>query len=48
MGENKYPFLEKKLILDLFRDKEDYREFIFNQADYQRELEKIKHLTWEA
>jgi len=47
LGKQKYPFLKKKFILDFFKSKRDYQEFVFNQADYQKELEKIKHLTWE-
>ncbi len=47
LGEEKHSFLEKKLILDLFKGSEDYQRFVSNQADYQRNLEKIKHLTWE-
>lgn len=35
------------LILGYFKTKEDYGKFIFDQADYQRELEKIKHLILE-
>lgn len=30
-----------------FQNKSTYQKFIFNQADYQRNLEKIKHLTFE-
>lgn len=39
-SDTKYSILREK-------NKKDYQEFIFNQADYQRKLEKIKHLTWE-
>ena len=41
-------FVVSKLILDLFENKTDYYNFVFDQADYQRELEKIKHLTLES
>ena len=34
-------------ILDYFRSREDYKRFVLDQANYQRELEKIKHLTLE-
>lgn len=34
-------------VLNLFQNPQEYRKFIFDQADYQRELEKIKHLTLE-
>ena len=47
LGENEYTFVNKSFILDLFQDKKDYQSFVFNQADYQRELENIKHLTWD-
>ncbi|MDD3531949.1 MAG: transposase [Candidatus Shapirobacteria bacterium] len=47
LGEKKHFFVKKKPILDLFKNKKDYQKFVFDQADYQRELEKIKHLTWE-
>ena len=47
LGESNYSFVKEDFILDLFKDKKDYQDFVFNQADYQRELEKIKHLTWD-
>lgn len=36
-----------KSILDYFKSKEEYKKFVFNQADYQRELEQIRHLALE-
>lgn len=38
---------QKKLVLDQFPDAISYKEFVFDQANYQRELEGIKHLTLE-
>lgn len=38
-------FCHSKIILDQFKNPADYKKFVFNQADYQRGLEKIKHLT---
>jgi len=38
---------KKELILSNFKNKDKYKEFIFNQADYQRKLENIKHLILE-
>ena len=37
----------KQIILNYFKDVADYKQFVFDQADYQRELEKIKHLLLE-
>lgn len=34
-------------ILANFSSSDDYKKFIFDQADYAKELEKIKHLTFE-
>lgn len=43
-----YPGLCKKdIILENFSSKEEYKKFIFDQADYQRGLENIKHLIIE-
>lgn len=36
-----------KQILNYFRSKEEYKKFVLDQADYQRELSKIKHLTFD-
>ena len=47
LGKQKQSFVEKEVILNLFRDKKEYRKFVFDQASYQRDLEKIKHLTWD-
>lgn len=38
---------EKSLILSFFKNIKGYRKFIFDQADYQRELDGIKHLILE-
>lgn len=38
---------DKDVILSQFKDKNDYKKFVFDQADYQRELEEIKHLVIE-
>lgn len=46
-GRMKYDFVSTDLVLSSFKDKEAYKQFVFNQADYQRSLEKIKHLLFE-
>lgn len=40
-------FVDKRFILDFFKNKEAYKQFVFDQADYQRKLDKIKHLIFE-
>ncbi|KKQ76172.1 MAG: hypothetical protein US99_C0082G0004 [Candidatus Daviesbacteria bacterium GW2011_GWF2_38_6] len=40
-------FVQTKFILDYFKNKQDYHRFILDQADYQRELANIKHITLE-
>ena len=40
-------FTNPKFILNYFKTKDDYKKFVFNQAEYQRELQKIKHLILE-
>lgn len=39
---------QKELILSHFPDGRTYKNFVFDQADYQRQLEKIKHLALET
>lgn len=46
IGEGKYPFINNEMIQGLI-SKKKYRKFVFDQADYQRELAKIKHLALE-
>ncbi|RJQ27808.1 hypothetical protein C4577_00590 [Candidatus Parcubacteria bacterium] len=47
LGEVKDEICNKEIILSHFKDTEDYKKFITDQADYQRELGKIKHLILE-
>lgn len=42
-----FPFVNSEIILGLIKDKKKYKEFVFDQADYQRQLDNIKHLTHE-
>lgn len=43
---NTYSFIKTDNILGFFKNNAEYREFVFDQAEYQRELSKIKHLTF--
>lgn len=38
---------EKDIILSNFKNTNEYKSFILDQADYQQELDLIKHLTFE-
>lgn len=40
-------FVTTDVILERFKDGGRYREFVYDQVDYQRKLEQIKHLTFE-
>lgn len=40
-------FVNPEMVLSLFKNGEDYKNFVFDQAEYQRELDKIKHLILE-
>lgn len=42
-----HPFIQTELVLSLFKNGKEYYQFVLDQADYQRELDKIKHLTFE-
>jgi len=39
--------LNKDLVLGNFRSINDYKKFVADQVDYQRELDKIKHIILE-
>ena len=41
------PLVSSDSLGSLFAEKSKYREFVFDQAEYQRELGKIKHLVLE-
>lgn len=48
LGDGKtYSFVVGDLVQGLFKDKQSYYKFVLNQADFQRELDKIKHLILE-
>ena len=40
-------FVSKEMILGRFKSPQKYKKFVFDQAEYQRELNKIKHLSLE-
>lgn len=48
LGLVKQEFCQKEIILDHFQTKERYKKFVFDQADYQRKLDRIKHLCLEV
>jgi len=48
MKKIKYDFVETKLIMSYFNSPAHYKEFVFNQEDYQKELAKIKRLALEV
>jgi len=41
------PVCEKEMIMALFKNKESYKTFVSDQANYQRELKRIEPLTFE-
>jgi putative transposase len=40
-------FVKSDTVLNHFPSREKYREFVFDQGDYQRELSKMKHLFFK-
>jgi len=47
LGKHPQGFTNPTPLLDFFKSRTAYKEFVFNQADYQRRLQKIKHLALE-
>lgn len=47
LKEPRVELCQKEIILGQFRSREAYRKFVFDQADYQRKLDVIKHLMLE-
>lgn len=48
LGYSQSNVCQKELILNQFSNRNSYKNFVFNQADYQRKVEAIKHLTLES
>lgn len=44
---NKQGICDIKIILSYFKNPSDYKRFVKDQADYQKHLDSIKHLTLE-
>ena len=47
LGKETSDFVDSSLVMGDFRLTENYKQFVLDQKDYQRELNKIKHLTLE-
>lgn len=47
LGENNFGFLNKDFLSSFYSPPEKFISFTFDQADYQRKLQQIKHLIWE-
>ncbi|MBN1969273.1 MAG: transposase [Candidatus Delongbacteria bacterium] len=47
LGHSKGGFCSKNIILNNFDNVDKYWKFITNQADYQRNLKRIKHLVFD-
>jgi len=42
-----HSFVNPEIILEFFKNRREYRKFVLDQAAYQRELDKIRHLIFE-
>jgi putative transposase len=47
LGKSTKNICNKEIILDQFNIKKTYEKFVFDQIDYQRKLDRIKHLVFE-
>ncbi|KKP48377.1 MAG: hypothetical protein UR39_C0001G0172 [Candidatus Woesebacteria bacterium GW2011_GWA1_33_30] len=47
INQVKFSFCKKDDVLTSFKNTESYKNFVLNNADYQKELENIKHLTFD-
>ena len=45
LSKDSAPILDKETVLSFFKTSKQYEEFILNQIDYGKQLEKIKHLA---
>lgn len=47
LGKNNFSFLDKDFLSAFYSSPDEFISFILDQADYQRELQQIKHLILE-
>lgn len=47
LGRSRANFFQKEIVLNQFKNVNSYKRFVFDQAEYQRKLEQIKHLAME-
>lgn len=47
MGTHRHPFVNRSFLSSFFKSSFDLEKFTLDQAEYQRNLEKIKHLILE-
>ncbi len=47
MGKKFFNFLSEEWISNYFKTADRYKKFVYNQADYQQRLQKIKNLIFE-
>lgn len=47
IGRGESPIIDSSYVLSHFKTSKDYEKFVMDRKDYQRELEKIKHLIFE-
>lgn len=45
--QNNDSFIDPSIVLKQFRSKNEYVKFVINRKDYQRDLDKIKHLIMQ-
>ncbi|MBA7490358.1 hypothetical protein ES702_00896 [subsurface metagenome] len=48
IGKNDLKICVKEIVINQFKNPIDYKEFVFDHADYQRNLERIKNLALES
>lgn len=48
VSENESELCSKDVVLEQFKDKGDYRNFVDDRIAYGKELEKIKHLSFKS
>jgi putative transposase len=44
LGQSSNNICNTKVVMDFFKNRQDYRNFVLDRAEYQKELEIIKHL----